>query len=166
MNHLSSNIKLLRTQRKLTHTLLAKLSGVKEKHIKQAEKSGDIVLADLLLLAEALKLSIDTLVRVDLAKKYTKAKNIKLLITPEPARSELPMITNSASSNSSMNQTSAIWKILRMMTVMITIVNIGFDRSGKIESATTTINEKRTCKAVCHARGTSHLVHTPAADEK
>jgi 3-deoxy-D-manno-octulosonate 8-phosphate phosphatase (KDO 8-P phosphatase) len=80
MNHLASNIKLLRTQRKLTHALLAKQSGVKEKHIKQAEKNGDITLADLLLLAEALKLSIDTLVKVDLAKKYTKAKNIKLFV--------------------------------------------------------------------------------------
>jgi 3-deoxy-D-manno-octulosonate 8-phosphate phosphatase (KDO 8-P phosphatase) len=80
MNYLSSNIKLLRTQRKLTYALLAKQSGVKEKHIKQAEKNGDIVLADLLLLADAFKLSIDTLVKVDLVTRYTKAKNIKLLV--------------------------------------------------------------------------------------
>jgi 3-deoxy-D-manno-octulosonate 8-phosphate phosphatase (KDO 8-P phosphatase) len=79
-NYLSSNIKLLRTQRKLTHAALAKLSSVKEKHIKQIEKNGGIALADLLSLADAFKLSIDTLVKIDLATKYAKAKSIKLLV--------------------------------------------------------------------------------------
>ncbi|HTA82197.1 MAG TPA: HAD-IIIA family hydrolase [Bacteroidia bacterium] len=80
MNYLSSNIKVLRTQRKLTYALLCKQSGVKEKHVKQAEKNGDIALADLLLLADTFRLSMDTLVKVDLAAKYTKAKNIKLFV--------------------------------------------------------------------------------------
>ncbi|HWY99331.1 MAG TPA: HAD-IIIA family hydrolase [Bacteroidia bacterium] len=81
MNYLSSNIKFLKHQRKQTVAGHAQLSVVKEKHIKQAEKnSNNVTLPQLISFSQAFGLSIDALVNVDLATKYTIAKNIKLLV--------------------------------------------------------------------------------------
>src|SRR3984957_8318886 len=81
MNYLSSNIKFLKQQRKQSVAGRAQLSSVKEKHIKQAEKnSNNVTLPHLISFSKAFGLSIDTLVNVDLAIKYTAAKNIKLLV--------------------------------------------------------------------------------------
>ena len=81
MNYLSSNIKFLKHRRKQTVAGRAQLSVVKEKHIKQAEKnSNNVTLPQLISFSQAFGLSIDALVNVDLATKYTIAKNIKLLV--------------------------------------------------------------------------------------
>jgi 3-deoxy-D-manno-octulosonate 8-phosphate phosphatase (KDO 8-P phosphatase) len=81
MNYFSSNIKFLKKQRNLTVAGRAQLSQIKEKHLKHAIKNSNAVtLPHLIEFSQAFGLSIDTLVNVDLAKKHTLAKNIKLLV--------------------------------------------------------------------------------------
>jgi 3-deoxy-D-manno-octulosonate 8-phosphate phosphatase (KDO 8-P phosphatase) len=81
MNYLSSNIKFLKHQRKQTVAGRAQLSAIKDKYIKQAEKnSNNVTLPQLLSFSQAFGLSIDTLVNVDLATKFTKAAAVKLLV--------------------------------------------------------------------------------------
>jgi 3-deoxy-D-manno-octulosonate 8-phosphate phosphatase (KDO 8-P phosphatase) len=81
VNFLSANIKFLKQHSKSTTTGRVQFSTIKAKLVKQTEKKSDtITLPQLIELSKAFKLSIDTLVNVDLASKYTKAKNIKLLV--------------------------------------------------------------------------------------
>lgn len=81
MNYFSSNIKFLKKRADVSVAGRAQLSLIKEKHVKQAIKNGNsVTLPQLIQFSKAFGFSIDTLVNVDLAKKHTIAKNIKLLV--------------------------------------------------------------------------------------